>query len=361
RTAEGEPGPTAFREVMKSGGCGYALTWAADALVTDSAAAATALASGVKTNRGRLGIDPGGRKLTSVLEIARSRGMATGIVTDTRVTHATPAGFYAHVMKRDAEARIATQLLEGPGVDVVLGGGAALFVPAGTSTAAHPLLREMRPAGMSKRRDRRDLVTEFARKGYRVVYRRKGLMPARGGRLLGIFAPGHMNSAVDRDDEDTGEPSVVEMTEAAIGALSMNRRGFFLMIECGRIDYDAHSNDMGALLCGVREMERVVAACERFRRRRGGVLLVFTGDHETGGPAFSYYSPGTGGSGHTSSPTFSTVGNFLKQKRSMRSLFSSPPSSQELLREFNSAMPFPITAGDAERIYRLIGSSPRYE
>ena len=162
-------------------------TSAADALVPDSAASATALFTGVKANRGVIGQDAtavkgvsDGVRLTTIAELAETRGRATGVVTNSRITDATPAGVYAHVNDRDDEPVIAQQLL-GSGVDVALGGGYRSFI---SDTAADPWGKK------GKRTDAQDLVTLAQSQGYTVVTDASGLETAPstpGTRVLGLF------------------------------------------------------------------------------------------------------------------------------------------------------------------------------
>jgi alkaline phosphatase len=238
---------------------GLASTRSADSVVTDSAAAATALSSGYKTNNHALGVDPELHPRRTLFEIAHKAGFATGLVTTTRITHATPAGYAAHVPDRDQEAEIADQYLEGD-VDVLLGGGRH-YVDARHQDA----LRS---------------------KGYVVVTDAKGLRAAKPeGRLAGVFADEHMSYEIERDP--AREPSLREMTEKALDVLSRGGRPFIAMIEGGKIDLAAHSQDAPAL---VREQlafaDAIDGALERIERE-GDLLVIVTADHSTGAVAIS--------------------------------------------------------------------------
>ena len=130
-----------MERLMAGGNTGYCLTYQYGTVVTDSASAATALASGVKTRDAILGKDHDGRPMKTILDIARQLGKSTGVISDTRLTHATPAAFYASIIHRDMENEIASQLLERADIQVAFAGGAQHFVPAGTKVEEHPDLK----------------------------------------------------------------------------------------------------------------------------------------------------------------------------------------------------------------------------
>lgn len=230
-------------------------------VITDSAAAATAMATGHKTKNGMLGVLPDGRSVRSILEAARSQGRSTGLVTTVTITHATPAGFAAKVASRGDEAEIAVQLLERR-VDVLLGGGEAFFLP--------------QSAAGSKRKDDRNLLDEARAAGYRVVRTREELAGATDGRILGLFHPSYLQGSA-------AEPSLAEMTQAALRVLSRNRKGFFLMVEGGQIDGACHANDAPAAVKQTLEFDAAVAVGLEFARKHGDTLVIVTADHETGG------------------------------------------------------------------------------
>src|SRR5262249_867868 len=151
-----------------------------------------------------------------LLELAAQRGLATGVVTTTTVTHATPAACYAHIHHRDLENDIAAQLLAphfgNPPPDLILGGGRQFFLPA---TIADPRYPDLRGA----RTDGRDLTAELTARGYAYVWNEAqflALQPERTARVVGLFEPSHMRFEGLRQDDPGGEPSLVEMTDLAI-------------------------------------------------------------------------------------------------------------------------------------------------
>lgn len=356
-------GMNAFDYILRHGAAGFCHTYTQSELVTDSAAAATALATGEKTSPGRIGLSIDGNALESIVEKAKRAGFKTGIITDTRVTHATPAGFYGHVKNRDEENILAHQLSDS-GIDVILGGGAAYFIPKNTSASAHPLLKNIALDGESKRTDRLDPIASMRGKGYKIFSNRSDLMAGykKSDKLMGLFAAGNMNSRIDRDDDQTGEPSIPEMTEAALYVLSKNKKGFFLMIECGKLDYDSHENDLGAIIAALREMEEVLAlSLQYYRKKSSKTLLIFTGDHETGMPAFSYYKTGSTFSlteakraSDYSFPKFELLKTFMRQKRSMRSIFAESKSPDDLMKKIQDNISIKISRDDAEKVFKAI-------
>jgi alkaline phosphatase len=242
-------------------------TSASDARVTDSAAGATAYASGIKSYNGAIGVDRDQQPVPTLLEAAERRGMATGLVATSRITHATPASFAAHVVTRSAEAEIAAQMLD-QGIEVLLGGGARFFAGEGGS-----------------RLDGRDLFAEARAAGVQVATDRAGydaLADAPADRpILGVLAPDHL--AYDLDRAGTDQPSLAEMTTLALERLRNAPDGFFLMVEGSRIDHAGHGNDAAGVMHDALAFDEAAAVALRFARENPGTLVVATADHETGG------------------------------------------------------------------------------
>jgi alkaline phosphatase len=204
-----------------------------------------------------------------VLEAAEARGLATGLVTTTRITHATPASFAAHVAGRDEESAIAAQMIGG-GVDVLFGGGLRFFQPE---------------AAGGSRTDGRELTREAAARGYAVATDRAGWDGLGSTPALALLAPDHLAYELDRDETD--EPSLAEMTRRALDLLAASdggrAQGFFLMVEGGKIDHAGHGNDAAAALHDVLAYDEAVAAALAWARVDGQTLVVGVSDHETGG------------------------------------------------------------------------------
>ncbi|XP_050607088.1 intestinal-type alkaline phosphatase [Macaca thibetana thibetana] len=239
-------------------------TYNVDRQVPDSAGTATAYLCGVKANYQTIGLSAAarynqcnttrGNEVISVMNRAKKAGKSVGVVTTTRVQHASPAGTYAHTVNRNwysdadmpASARqdgcqdIATQLISNVDIDVILGGGRKYMFPRGTPDPEYP--SDASQNGI--RLDGKYLVQEWLTKhqGARYVWNRTELMQASLDQsvthLMGLFEPGDMKYEINRDP--TLDPSLLEMTEAALRLLSRNPRGFYLFVEGGRIDHGHH-------------------------------------------------------------------------------------------------------------------------
>jgi alkaline phosphatase len=293
-------GPAALERAINAGVLGWVRPFAPSALVVDSAAAASQLAIGVPAASESIGLDAAGRPAPTVLERARAAGFATGLVSDTRMTHATPGAFGAHAAHRSHEPEIAADLLEAA-PDLMLSGGWRWFLPAHAprDPEVQQWLRTRDlPEGdgfRSARRDGRNLLAEAEQAGYRLVFDRQALTAAPAGPLLGLFAPSAMSDAIRAaagDPAVAAQPTLAEMTRAALERLSADPQGFFLMIEGGQIDWAGHANDAGWLLAEMRRFDAAVAAVLDWTAGRDDTLVVITADHETGGFGFSYSGTG---------------------------------------------------------------------
>lgn len=230
--------------------------------VTDSAASATAYATGVDTINGRIGVDQNGEALTSVMELAARQGKGTGVVSTSQVTHASPAAFVAHALERREYPVIANQYYDNqvngqPLVQVILGGGVADF-----------------------QRSDRDVSAQLVAAGYEYVVDRDGLIAADTLPLLGLFAPVGMPRNWDRPDT---VPSLADMTGKAIELLSDNEQGFFLMVEGSQIDWAGHGTDIAGVISEMQDFIAAIDVALEFAEEHGDTLVVITADHETGG------------------------------------------------------------------------------
>ncbi len=277
-------------------------TYNTDQQVPDSAGTMTAMMTGRKTRAGLLNVRPevargdhravAGRELVTLLEQAEQRGLSTGVVTTTELTHATPAGCYAHSPERGwsvdrrlpPAAReadfpdIARQLIEfshGDGLEVALGGGRGHFLPNGERDPEHTDER-------GRREDGRDLTAEWTRRPASAyvwnLSQFEAIDPARTDHLLGLFEPGHMRFEADRPEDRAGEPSLSQMTAKAIEILARNEKGFFLMVEGGRIDHGHHLNNAYRALTDTIELSNAVRATLD-RVDLADTLVVVTADH----------------------------------------------------------------------------------
>ncbi len=277
-------------------------TYNTDQQTGDSAGTITAIVTGVKSKAWMLSVNQNTRfddhvsaaknMLTTIVELAERAGMSSGVVSTTRVTHATPAACYAHAPNRDwendsdlpSEARaagfpdIARQLVEfsaGDGLDIVLGGGRRNFLQNSAADPEYPSIAGLRSDGA-------DLISKWlAKSGSAYVWNKEQfdkIDVAKVNRVLGLFEPSHMHYEHDRGSDGAGEPSLAEMTSRAIDLLSRNEKGYFLMVEGGRIDH-AHqrANAYRALTDTIEFAEAVRAALEKVDRR--DTLVIVTADH----------------------------------------------------------------------------------
>jgi alkaline phosphatase len=251
--------------LMSEGLSGSARPESLLSVVTDSAAATTAWATGRRNVNRELAQFPDGTPLTTILELARDRGMATGLATSARITHATPAGWAVHHPDRNAEEEIAVQLLAAD-VDVLLGGGRAAFEAEGRS-------------------DGRDLFAEFEAQGYSVLRTPEDLAGSNGSRLLGVFTDGedHLPYEVDRRFQEVPAPSLADVAGKALEVLDGAENGFVLQIEAGRIDHANHQNDPGGMIWDWMAAEEALTLAMEYVDRNPDTLLVAMPDHDCGG------------------------------------------------------------------------------
>lgn len=289
---------TAFDRMIEQGDAKLTIstTHAAGTLVTDSAASASQLATGYFAGSEMLGLDKDGNRRETIVEKAKRIGKATGLVSDTRITHATPAAFAAHQTHRSLENEIAEDLLA-IGPDVMFSAGWSYWLP---ETVNDKQSQDYRSAAQllgrtdsiaSKRNDRKNLLAQARQQGYELVFNKSQLQQARD-KTLGLFAaselPNGIAETLAKQDPARTVPTLKEMSRQALDILSKNEQGFFLMIEAGQIDWASHGNDTGTLLHEMLRMNETLEAVLDWMQGRDDTLLIVTADHETGGFGFSY-------------------------------------------------------------------------
>lgn len=258
-------------------------------IVTDSAAAATAMACGIKTYNRAIGVRPDLTPVPSVLDVAKWAGKRTGLITTCHVTDATPAAFAAHVDLRVNHREIARQYIEDTAVDVILGGGREHW---------HAVYRG------DENGTNGSLLERAATLGYAIASTPSELEMARShepGKLLGLFAEKELFSQESEGHGDRYDPpvSLAEMTQAAIEILDRGPNGFFLMVEEAAIDRMAHRNNAPLTIRGVQALDDAVGVAIRYAERHPDTLVIVAADHETGGlalagpddPAYPYELP----------------------------------------------------------------------
>lgn len=278
---------------------GNVRTESANNLVTDSAAAGTALAAGWKTNNGMIGVDGDERPVGTILEAAKMAGMKTGLVATSRINHATPAAFSSHTLDRNGYPIIAAQQVGythplNQSVDVLLGGGSCYFKPSSDPDSC--------------REDDIDLISHAESLGYYITEDRAGFDTLQGGNIslpyLGLFSNDtEMAYEIDRQQQPLSErePSLTEMSELALTALTKetackgnctNTPGYFIMIEASRIDHASHANDPAAHLHDVIEYHNVMEFVKNWIDSHPDTAMISVADHETGGLTLpSRYDP----------------------------------------------------------------------
>lgn len=299
---EGRPGEENFLHFETFPVTGLSKVYNTNQQVPDSAGTMTAIMTGTKTRAGVIGIDGSarrgdcessrGREVPTLLQQAAAAGLATGVVTTTTITHATPAATYAHAPERNWEVDsampaaameagckdIARQLIEfehAPYIDVALGGGRSMFMPSGTADPEYDFLD-------GRRADGRNLIDEWLAMHPNAAYvwnqRQFDAIGDDAHPVLGLFEPSHMQFEVDRGEDPAGEPSIAEMTAFAIERLARNPNGFFLMVEGGRIDHAHHANNAWRALTETIAMDEAVRVASEMTSVDDTLILV-TADH----------------------------------------------------------------------------------
>lgn len=235
---------------------GLQKTFSADNYITDSAASGTALSSGKKTNNGMIGTGPNGEIYKSILEIAESKGLSTGLVSTSAITHATPASFISHDSSRGNYEAIAMDFLK-TDIDVFIGGGYDHF---------------------AVRKDSLNLIDNLKKAGYQVETSMDGILKSQSDKLAGFTNRGNNPYRMK------GRGNMLPLsTGKAIEILSKNRKGFFLMVEGSEIDFAAHEENSQILIDETLDFDEAVGKAIDFAEKDGHTLVVVTADHETGG------------------------------------------------------------------------------
>lgn len=224
-------------------------------LVTDSAAGATAFASGIKTYNGAVGVSPDTLAIETIVEQISPKGISTGLVSTSSITHATPACFYAHVKSRRMEDDIATYLVNSE-VDFFAGGGSKFF---------------------NERKDGKDLTIQLVKKGFEVYTDKIPKKVSNNKQAILLSKKGMPTMLEGRGD------FLPEATKLALNHLSKNENGFFLMVEGSQIDWGGHDNDADYLISELLDFDKTIGVVLDFAKQNGETLVIVTADHETGG------------------------------------------------------------------------------
>jgi alkaline phosphatase len=249
-------------------------------LITDSAAAATAFASGIKTYNGALGVNTDTLAVKTIVEEISKIGISTGIISTSSIVHATPAAFYTHTKKRSMYEDIAAQLVSSD-IDFFAGGGINYF---------------------NDRKDKRNLILELEKKGFSINTESlpKNTKPVLNKKQGYLLAPNGMPKMLDGRGE-----FLTNATKLAIESLSSNEEGFFLMIEGAQIDWGGHDNDADYLISELIDFDNTIGVALDFAKLNGETLVIVTADHETGGFTLAQDN----GNYNKIKPVFSTGGH----------------------------------------------------
>ena len=358
-----------------------------NAITVDSAAAASQMATGAdmfsETISFAITPDPNdpdffnkknpgkGTKVPTILEMAQKQGKATGLISNTRITHATPAAFAAHTSHRSHENEIAVQLLAS-GVDVMLAGGLRHWIPENFDkkefNAKHPETRIPEDMELSPKQPKDILLLEKAqKKGYSLVFDRQQLEQAASGKLLGLFANSKMPDELKMRNPGQSwiqnVPTLQQMTIHSLALLDQDPDGFFLMVEEGLIDEACHFNDAGMLLHQLINLENTLGEILDWMEGRDDTLLVLVSDHETGSFGFSYSKTGIKPEDRIwfNFGSFDILDRIYNQKRSYMEILdiydTYTPEKEQTPERFaqlvNDNLEFNITINDAQRILKM--------
>lgn len=235
---------------------GFSKTYSANDYTTDSAAGGTALACGVKTKNGMVGMSPDSLPVNSVLAESAAKGKATGLVVTCSVTHATPASFVAHQDNRSKDEEIAADFLKCP-PDVFIGGGLKYF---------------------TKRDDDQNLLNALEKKGYVVAKSMEEARKVNSGKLAGLLCNNHPEKVKHGREYD-----LTEAVMKSVDILKNDEDGFFLMVEGSQIDWGGHANSESYTISEMLDFDKAIGAVLDFAQKDGNTLVVITADHETGG------------------------------------------------------------------------------
>jgi alkaline phosphatase len=277
---------------------GAVKTYMANSVITGSAAAATAFATGHKTSVRFLGVGPSETSpdgdylgfltgftptadpfvpLESILEVAKRNGKATGLVATSRITHATPAAYACHIDDRGKDNEIMEHMVY-QDIDVVFGGGARHLIPSGESYTT-----TFGSSWSGRRTDGENLIEELISRDYEFVDSHAGMSAVTSGKVWGMFDDSHMDPDLDRDDLHPTQPSIAEMTKKAIQLLSKNADGFFLMVEGSQVDWAGHSNDAAYMVGDFLAFDEAVGVALEFAKNEDtDTLVMIFPDHNTG-------------------------------------------------------------------------------
>jgi alkaline phosphatase len=235
---------------------GFHKTYSAEDYITDSAAGATAFSIGKKTYNSAIGVDNDSIAQKTILEIAEEKGLATGLVATSSITHATPASFIAHQKSRKMQEEIAADFLK-TDIDLFIGGGTSFF---------------------ENRKDKRNLIKELEQKGYQFLSTIDQVSKSSSNKIAALLA----KDGMPKFSEGRGDMLSIA-AKKAIEILDKNDKGFFLMVEGSQIDWAGHDNNLQYSVDEMLDFDKVIGEVLEFAAKDGETLVIITADHETGG------------------------------------------------------------------------------
>ncbi|MEL7833825.1 alkaline phosphatase [Fodinibius sp. Rm-B-1B1-1] len=304
--------------------------------ITGSAAAASSWGCGHRVNNLSVNMGPNGEEYTPINQIFKDAGKKTGLVTTTRITHATPAGFSVNIDHRNKEDEIALRYLQRE-YDVMLGGGARHFEAA-------------------SRDDDKNLISKFADKNYQIVQTRQELTQASANkRLLGLFYDSHLPYSIDRqtiDEHQQNIPTIAEMTQTALKHLE-NQDGFILQVEGGRVDHGAHANDASGMLYDQVAFDDAIKVALDFVDQRDDTLLIITTDHGNANPALNAAGEGY----NDSAPFFDRLQEFRHSNTWILSELDSHSTVSEIRERVEYATRLGIGKDEAQALRKALNGN----
>ena len=339
---------------------GAVKTYIADSVVADSAPAASAFATGVRTSDKFISVGPRAdtistvskppedlqyRPLATVLEGAKLMHKATGIVCTSRITHATPAAFVSHTASRKQEDDIMEQLLH-QNLDVVFGGGRG------------GLLSDSNKGEAGKNDNPGTLLRK---EGYLLVGTRDEMANLDSGKVFGLFSEDHMAAEVDREQLGPKEPKLSEMTRKAIDILSQDPDGFFLMVEGSQIDWACHANDPAHLLGDLLAYEEAVGVALDFARNNGQTLVLALSDHNTGGFSIGNYRTSSTYSQMTPESLLDPFRKMNASAQTMWGMIEGIQTPETVMDVIQKSWGLDVTKKDAQKILSLAGLYKPYK
>lgn len=237
---------------------GFSKTSSANHYITDSGAGATAISTGKKTNNYYVGVDTRGKPIKTILEHAEEKGLSTGLVATSEITHATPAAFVSHVISRYEGMNIASDFV-GSGIDIFIGGGRSNF---------------------EEREDSANISDSLRKEGYTIVYDLKSIRSKDKNNIGCLAANEHLPPVLNGRGD-----FLSDATNISLSRLSKNEKGFFIMIEGSQIDWGGHDNDLKYVVSEMIDFDNAIGEAFSFADKNPGTLVIITADHETGGLA----------------------------------------------------------------------------